>query len=156
MDTVNEAKAATRGPLIKIFDVLTCVAGVLICIAGVMAFWWGTGTFGAWPPYKWNGCIGGIFIFGFGLTAFWLVAVGGEFISTWFKFLDVYLGRGCYFVYLGLRIIPMGQAFCLTAGGLVAIFGAANIIVHFLFEVESIAGETTPLMSQYKSMTGSE
>eukprot|EP00296_Roombia_truncata_P008872 JP447395.1.p1 GENE.JP447395.1~~JP447395.1.p1 ORF type:complete len:156 (-),score=64.89 JP447395.1:57-524(-) len=150
MDQINDAKAASRGPLIKIFDVLTCVAGVLVCIAGVMAFYWGLGVIHAWPPLTWNNCIGGIFIFFFGLIAFWMVAVGGDFISTWFKFLDVYLGRGCFFVYLGLRIIPMGQGFCLTAGGLVTMFGVANIIVHFVYEVESIAGETTPLLNNVR------
>ena len=45
-----------------------------------------------------------------------MVLRDSEFIFTWMRFLDVFWGRGGLFIYLAMRIMPLGQLFCLITG----------------------------------------
>ena len=92
-----------------------------------------------WPPLTWNNCVGGIFMFVFGLAILYLCMKGegndenADMIKKYLRFLDVFVGRGCFFMFVGLRIIPLGQFYCLVAGMVTFSFGVLNVALHFLY-----------------------
>merc|ERR1712023_230276 len=123
--------------------VCTSLCGLVCLGAGVMGFYWGTTVIKPWPPLTWNNCVGGFFMIVFGIM---LAVVGlngissdagaGEYAATtqeWAGFIDNFMGRGLFFCYLGLRIMPLGKYYCLMAGLCLLFFGFGNIIVHFLW-----------------------
>merc|ERR1711918_303757 len=83
-------------------------------------FYWGTKVIKPWPPLTWNNCVGGIFMFFFGLVVLYICMKGDDpnavMLQKYFRFLDTFIGRGCFFMFIGLRIIPLGQFYCLVAG----------------------------------------
>merc|ERR1711998_471982 len=72
-----------------------------------------------------------------GLAGFSKAASGNEtggeqagMITREAKFLDVFAGRGVFFIYLSIRLMTLGKYYCLLAGLGLMFFGIANIIVH--------------------------
>ena len=64
----------------------------------------------------------------FGVVSFWLVFKGAETVSTYFKFLDSFAGRGLYFLLVGSQI-PSTETGALpsTVCAATLVFGALNI-----------------------------
>merc|ERR1711998_478380 len=58
---------------------------------------------------------------------------GGKqsFFRKYFAFLDHLLGRGFFFIFIGMRVVPLGKFYCLVAGIVIFIFGFINIALHF-------------------------
>merc|ERR1711990_657925 len=118
---------------------ISVLVGAIVCIAGGMGFYWGTKVIKPWPPLTWNNCVGGIFMFVFGLAILYLCMKGdgndenADMIKKYLRFLDVFVGRGCFFMFVGLRIIPLGQFYCLVAGMVTFSFGVLNVALHFLY-----------------------
>merc|ERR1712216_842291 len=91
-----------------------------------------------WPPLTWNNFVGGLFMFLFGVAIIWMAfkESGNDpeknpgFFQTYFKFLDNLLGRGLFFIFIGMRVIPLGKFYCLCAGITIFLFGWVNIFTH--------------------------
>merc|ERR1712167_174418 len=56
-----------------------------------------------------------------------------EFVPKYLLFLDTLIGRGLFFMFIGLRIIPLGQFYCLVAGMVTFSFGVLNCAIHWIF-----------------------
>jgi len=114
------------------------LVGLVTLVAGGMGIMWGVPTLELWPPYTWNHFSGGIFMAVFGL-AITIMSIDkqilGEKVHGWFMsnfgFLNHYLGRGLFFIYIGLRVVTLGKYYCLVAGMCIAGFALINIAVHF-------------------------
>merc|ERR1711998_50792 len=123
----------------KYLNYVSALIGLVVMVAGGMGFYWGTKVIKPWPPLTWNNCVGGIFMFVFGLAILYLRMKGegndenADMIKKYLKFLDVFVGRGCFFMFVGLRIIPLGQFYCLVAGMVTFSFGVLNVALHFLY-----------------------
>jgi len=132
--------AAPADKSVQTMNTLTAINAVLVMVAGVLGFYWGTKLIKPWPPLTWNNCIGGIFMFFFGLIAFWIAFKGndekGQMVLDYFGFIDYFLGRGCFFIFLGLRIMPLGQYVCLVIGMITLCFGFLNVVAHFCIEAD--------------------
>merc|ERR1712224_1058762 len=123
----------------KYLNYISALIGLVVMVAGGMGFYWGTKVIKPWPPLTWNNCVGGIFMFVFGLAILYLCMKGegndenADMIKKYLRFLDVFVGRGCFFMFVGLRIIPLGQFYCLVAGMVTFSFGVLNVALHFLY-----------------------
>jgi len=123
----------------KYLNYVSALIGLVVMVAGGMGFYWGTKVIKPWPPLTWNNCVGGIFMFVFGLAILYLCMKGegndenADMIKKYLRFLDVFIGRGCFFMFVGLRIIPLGQFYCLVAGMVTFSFGVLNVALHFLY-----------------------
>merc|ERR1712199_67926 len=120
---------------LKAFNWISIVAGLVTIGAGVMGCVWGVKVLKPWPPLTWNNFVGGVFMILFGFAILWMAfrESGDEqgFFKTYFKFLDHLLGRGLFFIFIGMRVIPLGKFYCLVAGISIFIFGFINIFSHF-------------------------
>merc|ERR1711934_1153864 len=120
----------------KALNICLAVSGLLVTAAGVMGTYWGVkvvAKVGAWPLMNLNGVISGIFMLIFGAALIGLTFFGRTEVCTWAKFLDTFWGRGAFCIYLGIRIMPMGQYFCLIGGVVMLFFGIAQVIAQFVF-----------------------
>merc|ERR1711998_19598 len=121
----------------KQLNYVSAVIGLIVMVAGGMGFYWGTKVIKPWPPLTWNNCVGGIFMFFFGLVVLYLCMKGDDpnavMLQKYFRFLDTFIGRGCFFMFIGLRIIPLGQFYCLVAGMVTFSFGVLNVALHYLY-----------------------
>jgi hypothetical protein len=121
-----------------ILDKISALVGSVVVIAGGMGFYWGTKVIKPWPPLTWNNCVGGIFMTVFGLMIVVMVLSpnNAEFVPKYLLFLDTLIGRGLFFMFIGLRIIPLGQFYCLVAGMVTFSFGVLNCAIHWIFNVD--------------------
>jgi hypothetical protein len=121
----------------KQLNYVSAVIGLIVMVAGGMGFYWGTKVIKPWPPLTWNNCVGGIFMFFFGLVVLYICMKGDDpnavMLQKYFRFLDTFIGRGCFFMFVGLRIIPLGQFYCLVAGMVTFSFGVLNVALHYLY-----------------------
>merc|ERR1712070_258578 len=121
----------------KQLNYVSAVIGLVVMVAGGMGFYWGTKVIKPWPPLTWNNCVGGIFMFFFGLVVLYICMKGDDpnavMLQKYFRFLDTFIGRGCFFMFVGLRIIPLGQFYCLVAGMVTFSFGVLNVALHYLY-----------------------
>merc|ERR1711907_164753 len=126
-----------KGP-IKAMNWISIAAGLVTIGAGIMGCVWGVKVLKPWPPLTWNNFVGGLFMILFGFAIIWMAfkESGGEkgFFKTYFAFLDHLLGRGCFFLFIGMRVVPLGKFYCLVAGITIFIFGIVNICYHFTLE----------------------
>merc|ERR1712224_111474 len=106
--------------LLKALNWFSVLCGLVTIGAGVMGCVWGVKVLKPWPPLTWNNFVGGLFMIGFGFAIVWLAVQenGREkgFFRTYFAFLDHLLGRGLFFLFIGMRVIPLGKFYCLVAG----------------------------------------
>merc|ERR1711998_307481 len=127
----------------KQLNYVSAVIGLVVMVAGGMGFYWGTKVIKPWPPLTWNNCVGGIFMFFFGLVVLYICMKGDDpnavMLQKYFRFLDVFIGRGCFFMFIGLRIIPLGQFYCLVAGMVTFSFGVLNCAIHWIFNADGDA-----------------
>merc|ERR1712188_324442 len=134
----------------KYLNYVSALIGLVVMVAGGMGFYWGTKVIKPWPPLTWNNCVGGIFMFVFGLAILYLCMKGegndenADMIKKYLRFLDVFVGRGCFFMFVGLRIIPLGQFYCLVAGMVTFSFGVLNVALHFLYPGVNDNGISAP------------
>lgn len=114
------------------------LVAAIVCVAGGMGFYWGTKVIKPWPPLTWNNCVGGLFMFAFGVMIFVMIFAGDSapWIPKYLMFLDTLIGRGCFFMFVGLRIIPLGQFYCLVAGMVTFSWGVLNIAVHWIHNAD--------------------
>merc|ERR1712100_135475 len=139
---------------LKAFNWISIVAGLVTIGAGVMGCVWGVKVLKPWPPLTWNNFVGGLFMIGFGFAIVWLAVQenGREkgFFRTYFAFLDHLLGRGLFFLFIGMRVIPLGKFYCLVAGIVIFLFGLDNICLHFKVKADdgnySFCEECGPLI----------
>merc|ERR1711998_378657 len=120
---------------------ISVLVGAIVCIAGGMGFYWGTKVIKPWPPLTWNNCVGGIFmaVFGLMIVVMVLSPQNAEFVPKYLMFLDTLIGRGLFFMFIGLRIIPLGQFYCLVAGMVTFSFGVLNCAIHWIFNADGDA-----------------
>jgi len=108
-----------------------------------------------WPPLTWNNTVSGFFMLIFGTMVGTLGARGfsraatrvnnpeasfeaggifgsADIVAENAGFLDTFLGRGVMCIYLALRIMPLGQSYCMLIGFWIFFFGMGNIITHVL------------------------
>merc|ERR1711968_121721 len=121
---------------LKAFNWISIVAGLVTIGAGVMGCVWGVKGLKPWPPLTWNNFVGGVFMICFGFAIIWMAlkeagASDESFFKKYFKFLDHLLGRGLFFIFIGMRVVPLGKFYCLVAGVAIFIFGFINIGAHF-------------------------
>merc|ERR1711990_113281 len=139
MDAANAMQAKVKeqkSNIAKVLNLCLAVGGILVLATGVMGFYWGVKVVlkvGAWPLMNCNGLISGFFMLIFGISLVALTLFGKEEVTTWGKFLDTFWGRGFFCLYLGGRIMPMGQWFCMIGGICMVLFGIAQIVVQFVF-----------------------
>jgi len=117
---------------------ISVLVGAIVCIAGGMGFYWGTKVIKPWPPLTWNNCVGGIFmaVFGLMIVVMVLSPQNAAFVPKYLMFLDTLIGRGAFFMFVGLRIIPLGQFYCLVAGMVTFSWGVLNIAVHWIHNAD--------------------
>merc|ERR1712199_89732 len=144
---MEELNAQIATP-IKVMNYISIVAGLVALGAGVMGMFWGVKVMKVWPPLTWNNFVGGLFMFLFGVAIIWMAfkESGNDpeknpgFFQTYFKFLDNLLGRGFFFIFIGMRVIPLGKFYCLIAGICIFIFGFINIGMHFVVKNKAAEG----------------
>jgi len=139
-----------------IMNVAGILAGVAILIAGCVGTYSGIQVIKIWPPLTWNAAVSGVFMALFGLFTIWICAfsksLAGDYqpsvpgsgdeplrdtLLKHFGFLDTHLGRGAWFIFCGLRVLPLGFSFCLVAGLFTILFGVASILLHFMVSADS-------------------
>merc|ERR1712188_301978 len=87
----------------------------------------------------------GLFFFGIcNLIVHGFVVAGQEKCCKYLNYVDVFVGRGCFFMFVGLRIIPLGQFYCLVAGMVTFSFGVLNVALHFLYPGVNDNGISAP------------
>merc|ERR1711965_111626 len=124
---------------LKAFNWISIVAGLVTIGAGIMGCVWGVKVLKPWPPLTWNNFVGGVFMIMFGVAIIWMAfkesgndpKVNPGFFQLYFKFLDNLAGRGAFFIFVGMRVVPLGKFYCLIAGICIFVFGFINIGVHF-------------------------
>lgn len=129
--------SSDKATAMKQLNYVSVLVGGVVCVAGGMGFYWGTKIIKPWPPLTWNNCVGGLFMFFFGLMICVMVMKGKDPESSWIQkyllFLDTLIGRGLFFMFVGLRIVPLGQFYCLVAGMVTFGFGVLNLAVHWMY-----------------------
>merc|ERR1711959_531475 len=80
----------------KYLNYVSALIGLVVMVAGGMGFYWGTKVIKPWPPLTWNNCVGGLFMFAFGVMIFVMVFSGtsAPWIPKYCMFLDTLVGRG--------------------------------------------------------------
>merc|ERR1712196_617271 len=72
----------------------------------------------------WNNFVGGVFMIMFGVAIIWMAfkeagvdpnSENAGFFQLYFKFLDNLAGRGAFFIFVGMRVVPLGKFYCLIA-----------------------------------------
>jgi len=146
---------AHKETFILIMNVGGIISGLAILIAGCVGTFSGVQVMKIWPPLTWNAAVSGVFMALFGLFTIWICAfsksLAGDYqpsvpgqgdeplretLLKHFGFLDTYLGRGAWFIFCGLRVLPLGFSFCLAAGLFTILFGLCSILLHFMVSAE--------------------
>merc|ERR1712124_183126 len=104
--------------LLKALNWFSVLCGLVTIGAGVMGCVWGVKVLKPWPPLTWNNFVGGLFMFGFGFAIVWMALKESN-------------DTGFFFLFIGMRVIPLGKFYCLVAGIVIFIFGLVNIGLHF-------------------------
>lgn len=142
----------------QLLNYISAGIGAICTVAGGMGFYWGCKVIRTWPPLTWNNCVGSFFMVLFGMCVGYLSFKSNsatqdewsETIKSQMKFLDVFLGRAAMFLYLGLRLLPMGSYYCVMSGFITIGFGMLNVALYFLWDVESIAAESQAALGYAK------
>merc|ERR1711998_95038 len=135
--STSSIMAGSNAGLMKVVNWLSVLAGLVTIGSGVMGCIWGVKVLKPWPPLTWNNFVGGVFMILFGFAIIWMAlkeaGSGGKqsFFRKYFAFLDHLLGRGFFFIFIGMRVVPLGKFYCLVAGIVIFIFGFINIALHF-------------------------
>merc|ERR1712070_798402 len=133
----------------KAMNWISVFFGLVTIGAGAMGCVWGYKVLKPWPPLTWNNFVGGVFMIMFGFGIIWMAfkekgckpdTEDAGFFQLYFKFLDNLLGRGFFFIFIGMRVVPLGKFYCLIAGICIFIFGFINIGVHFAVKAKSKDG----------------
>merc|ERR1712006_1444 len=112
--------AGSNAGLMKVVNWLSVLAGLVTIGAGVMGCIWGVKVLKPWPPLTWNNFVGGVFMILFGFAIIWMAlkeAGSG--------------GKQFFFIFIGMRVVPLGKFYCLVAGIVIFVFGFINIALHF-------------------------
>merc|ERR1711998_196051 len=145
--------AGSNAGLMKVVNWLSVLAGLVTIGAGVMGCIWGVKVLKPWPPLTWNNFVGGVFMICFGFAIIWMAlkeagASDESFFKKYFKFLDHLLGRGLFFIFIGMRVVPLGKFYCLIAGIVIFIFGFINIGLHFKVKADNKDYSYTQLVGE--------
>merc|ERR1711934_243123 len=153
--TTNMGGKGDNAGLMKGINYFSILCGLVTIGAGVMGCVWGVKVLKPWPPLTWNNFVGGLFMIGFGFAIVWMAPKESNdegFFKTYFKFLDHLLGRSFFFLFIGMRVIPLGKFYCLVAGIVIFLFGLVNIGLHF--KVKGEEGDDYSYSKLAGSVTG--
>jgi len=142
----------SKTTFVTIMNVAGILCGLSIFVAGAVGTYSGAQVIKIWPPLTWNVAVSGVFMALFGIFTMWICLFSNGLLSEpsipgqqgsfkekllhQFGFLDTFLGRGVWFIFCGLRVIPLGYSFCLAAGLFTVLFGVGSIILHFIVSAD--------------------